>query len=117
VAVACDAESDVCKVIRDELIRQLRSSSFPDAKSGNPDIALTVNINPVSDRIRPGAAPVMLHTISVELNGRSGRTAVPMPAPRVFEFDPVFGRPQLQQTAQSVAADAIEALRGFAARQ
>ena len=118
VSVTCLGFPDVCGVIRSELVRALQADAFPVA--GNQvgaDIEITLNVAAVSERSSTQfGTPIITRTYSVELTGSSRSTALVMPEPRIFEFDPLFGRTALQENARGLAAGAVEAVRTFTAK-
>jgi eukaryotic-like serine/threonine-protein kinase len=119
VSIACEGPSDVCDVIRAELVRAMQTQALPVVgTAATADVAVTANVTLVSavPSMQSGT-PIMTRTYSVELVGSSHRTALAMPAPHIFGFDPLFSRAKLQQGAQFVAAGAAEAVLSFADRQ
>jgi serine/threonine-protein kinase len=119
VSVTCKGFPDVCDTIRSEIVQALQRDRI--AVVGNQaaaTVALTVNVALVSET--PSSqfgTPIITRTYSVDLTGVSRGTALAMPAPRVFGFDNVFGRPRLQDNARLIAASAVESMRGFSTDQ
>ena len=105
-------------MIRSEIVRALQADAFPVIGNQVPaDVQVTVNVVLVSETSSTGfGTPITTRTFSVELIGSSRTTALVMPAPRVFGFDPLFGRPTLQENARVLAAGTVETVRAFTAK-
>jgi hypothetical protein len=107
----------VCAAVHLELARAMQAAGLPVAASqtgSHIQVAATVVL--VSETPQFGS-PVMMRTYSISLAGTSSLGPLRMPAPRIFEFDSVYGRGLLQQNARLIATSAVEAVETFSANR
>jgi hypothetical protein len=111
--VTCKGITDVCGVIRTEIVQSLQRDGFPVVGNLAPaDIAVTVNVALVAETPSTQfGTPVITRTYSVDLTGVSRGAALIMPEPRVFAFDTLFTSARLQENARVIAAGAVEAVQ------
>jgi hypothetical protein len=76
------------------------------------ELAATVGILSETASLDFGT-PMITTTYSVALLGASNGIDISMPPDRTFSFDARFGAVRLQEQARLIAADAIDAVRGF----